>query len=250
MADGFYAEGSSLYGNTDKTVGPTLPRGFNGGVVVGADADTVLTTSSGRRVVVTPTATRNYTLPTGVLELLGDTWTFVNLASSFSLVIKASDASTIATVLPNQTVQVFAKQDNPTTNTHWVLIGANGGYLYTEQLRTPALSVANTTPTNLTASPLSLTALGTWLVTFSVGLTAGADSENTAGISLVSATITGDAGIDYAALRTPSADVNTMFIQKRLVVAAPTTVYGVVNQTSGVAMNMTGILSAEYKAGA
>lgn len=123
MANGFYVEGASLYGNTDKTVGPTLPLGVNGGVVVGADADTVLTTSSGRRLLITPTANRNYTLPTGALELLGDTWTFVNLSSSFSVILKASDASTITTVGPGKTVQIFAKQDNPTTSTHWVNTG-------------------------------------------------------------------------------------------------------------------------------
>lgn len=122
MATGFYVEGASLYGNTDKTVGPTLPLGINGGVATGADADTVLTASSLRRQIVTPTADRNYTLPTGALIQQGDTWQFINLSTSSSIVLKASDATTIATITPGKNLQIFAKQDNPTTNTHWVAL--------------------------------------------------------------------------------------------------------------------------------
>lgn len=228
MADGFYTEGANLYGNTDKTVGPTLPLGFNGGVVVGADANTVLTTSSGRRIIVTPTANRDYTLPTGVLEKLGDTWTFINLATAFSVVLKASDATTIATVQPGQTKQVFAKQDNPTTNTHWQVIGVFGTE-YLEQTQTASQAETTGVVSNLTASPLSLSA-GDWDITLVAyyAVSAGAAALQ-AGISTVSATFQGSAGIQYVMLNNVGIGEQVITLPSFRVTPAATTDYYAVN---------------------
>lgn len=91
----------------------------------GSDADTTLTVASSRSQVVTPTANRNYTLPTTSV-LAGDMFTFVNnatVASDLRIIIKSSDGDTVRTVYPQTSAQVMALQDTPTDATHWMGIG-------------------------------------------------------------------------------------------------------------------------------
>lgn len=91
----------------------------------GADADTSLTVSSDRIQLVTPTVTRNYTLPTTSVKT-GDTYTITNLAavssSNLCVVVKSSDADVVRIVTPGTSCQVVALQDTPTDTTHWACI--------------------------------------------------------------------------------------------------------------------------------
>lgn len=102
--------------------GPPAPSGSNG-----SDADTVLTLSSTRTQVITPTANRTYTLPTTSV-LAGDTWTFVNDAAIASTVltvfINSSGGNRILTLLPQSSYSVMALRDTPTTAAHWRVIGS------------------------------------------------------------------------------------------------------------------------------
>ncbi len=88
----------------------------------GADSAVSLTLSSARIQVVTPTASRNYTLPTtGVKQ--GDEFHFVNNAASttaFVINVLSSGSNQVLTVYPATSNSVVALQDTPTTAAHWM----------------------------------------------------------------------------------------------------------------------------------
>jgi hypothetical protein len=92
----------------------------------GADSDTTLTLSSDRVQVITPTANREYTLPTTNVKA-GDTFSFVNKAaissSVLSVIVKSSGGNTIATLFPQMSASIVALQDTPTSASHWMVIG-------------------------------------------------------------------------------------------------------------------------------
>lgn len=89
----------------------------------GADANTTLTVTSSRHQKITPTANREYTLPTTSV-VAGDIFYFSNSAAvdtnSWLVTVKSSNGSTMRTVYPQTTAAVMALQDTPTTPTHWI----------------------------------------------------------------------------------------------------------------------------------
>ncbi len=100
----------------------------------GSDADTSLTLSSARVQVVTPTATRAYTLPTTGVKT-GDIWYFTNNAASttdFLINVKSSGANQVLTIYPGTTNGVVALQDTPTTAAHWMGLGTVSSHWYTD----------------------------------------------------------------------------------------------------------------------
>lgn len=92
---------------------------------VGDDSNTTLVVTDNRVQIVTPSAARNYTLPTTSV-LKGDIWTIVNLAAvtslSLQIKVKSSDGDQLATVYPQSTVRLLALQDTPTDRTHWIAL--------------------------------------------------------------------------------------------------------------------------------
>jgi hypothetical protein len=89
----------------------------------GADADTTLTVSDRHYQGVTPTALRNYTLPTTSVRA-GEVWQIANYAAGGStsdvrIAVKASNGTIISYVYANGSVRYRAKQATPTTPAHW-----------------------------------------------------------------------------------------------------------------------------------
>lgn len=89
------------------------------------DADrTYAREDMGKTFVITPTATRVQKLETTGIEA-GEVIAFVNLAATEKITIDASGGGDIATFQDGY-MELMAKQDEPTTAAHWMII-ANGG---------------------------------------------------------------------------------------------------------------------------
>lgn len=95
-------------------------------VEVLSDAAHTLTIKDiGKKLVITPTATRIQTLPTTSIQA-GDIIEIHNLAASESVTIESSDGDDIAT-WQNGSIKIIALQDTPTDQTHWSIAEALGG---------------------------------------------------------------------------------------------------------------------------
>ncbi len=88
-------------------------------------ANTFSREDMGKTFVADPSATRIQTLPTtGVGK--GEVIAFVNLAAAQKITIEASGGGDIATFQDGY-MQLMAKQDEPTTAAHWMILHVTGG---------------------------------------------------------------------------------------------------------------------------
>jgi hypothetical protein len=94
----------------------TTPQGVGGG------GPFQLTNSYSNIQILTPAAAIVVKMPTGTVVKKGSKWRIVNQSTTAAntLSIQASDATDIYASMQYGYVEMIAKQDNPTTYTHWL----------------------------------------------------------------------------------------------------------------------------------
>ena len=86
-----------------------------------SDAALTLDENAERYVAMTPTVSRNLTLPTTRIKI-GRPIGIFNLGSGQNIVVKSSDGTTLFTIPGGGSVDIIALQDTPTGSTHWKVL--------------------------------------------------------------------------------------------------------------------------------